>query len=143
VRNSLLTHSNLGAQYAPSHAFLYSFQNVCSDFNSALEINPQLPEALVNRGIAHLQLGQPEKAIHDLEKSAGLIPNNYIVRLKLALAYSRVGDSIRAAHSLHRAVTLNEDIEEEIKGDSELSAIAATNTYRRLTANTIRGRRKS
>ena len=50
------------------------FEESLPDYNKALEIEPTLAKAYINRGIAYSQLGQYEKAIADYEKGLELDP---------------------------------------------------------------------
>jgi tetratricopeptide (TPR) repeat protein len=59
--------------------------------NQALKLKPDLPEGLEVRGSALLALGDPQKAINDLERSADLEPGDPQVHFELAKAYRQVG----------------------------------------------------
>jgi tetratricopeptide (TPR) repeat protein len=47
-----------------------------ADFNRALEIQPSLAEALVNRGIILLTEGKPREALADLDRGIALQPGH-------------------------------------------------------------------
>ncbi|MGL4293261.1 MAG: tetratricopeptide repeat protein, partial [Bacteroidales bacterium] len=49
-----------------------SYINGASDFNKAIELYPDFAEALFNRGLVYLYLGQSQKGIADLSKAGEL-----------------------------------------------------------------------
>ena len=72
-----------GAQKPSSDAHYYfrqgiayyetgQYDNAISDFNKALEINPNYAEAYYNRGIINLRKQEYDKALDDLEKAQSL-----------------------------------------------------------------------
>ncbi len=48
------------------------FASALISFNQALNLKPESPEALMNRGSVYLQTGDKTKAVEDLDKAAGL-----------------------------------------------------------------------
>ncbi|MGC2693733.1 MAG: tetratricopeptide repeat protein, partial [Desulfobaccales bacterium] len=42
------------------------------DYDRALQLHPKTPDILYNRGLAHLQLGQAEKALEDADAAQEL-----------------------------------------------------------------------
>jgi tetratricopeptide (TPR) repeat protein len=60
-------------------------------FSAALKLDPELPEAYINRGIALRRLGQYVEAVEDLDKALKLAPKSPEAFYNRALAYSLSG----------------------------------------------------
>jgi tetratricopeptide (TPR) repeat protein len=69
-------------------------------FNEALAKDPGRTDALVGLGIAQYKEGQTDQAIDSLEKAVQIRPNEPSVRLYLALAYLKRGDTEKAEQQL-------------------------------------------
>lgn len=54
------------------HTELGNAEAALSDFDTAIQQNPDLAEAFGNRGILRSQLGKPELALTDLQQAAEL-----------------------------------------------------------------------
>jgi predicted Zn-dependent protease len=59
--------------------------------NRALKLDPELTQALLARGRASLEMGQPAKAVEDLKKVIALDPEDGTVHFQLARAYRQLG----------------------------------------------------
>jgi Tfp pilus assembly protein PilF len=79
------------------------------DFESAIRVDPQLPVAYTNAGIAYLSLGQVDRAITSLEKAVELEPENQVALTKLAAAYASSDGSSPAAEILAKVATSNSE----------------------------------
>jgi tetratricopeptide (TPR) repeat protein len=65
-------HNNLAyvlRKQGPEH-----YEEALKHYNRALEINPNLAEAYMYRGVLHVQMGNPDLAKHDLVKLKTLNP---------------------------------------------------------------------
>jgi tetratricopeptide (TPR) repeat protein len=69
-------------------------------FNEALAKDPGRTDALVGLGISQYKQGQIEEAIESLEKAVPIRPNEPSVRLYLALAYLKKGNTDQAEQQL-------------------------------------------
>jgi regulator of sirC expression with transglutaminase-like and TPR domain len=61
-------------------------ENCLTDYNKAIELSPDNVYWIIERGFLHIELGNQEKAIIDLEKSQELgVPPEYRQRVEDAL----------------------------------------------------------
>ncbi len=74
--------------------------------SKAIELDPQHAKTYINRGIAHLESGQVEKALEDLSQSLRLTPNA-LCCYNRALAWLEHGDEERALADLNEAICLD------------------------------------
>ena len=82
------------------------YQQAIEELNKAIELNPKLATAYLNRGAAYNSLGQYERAIKDLDKALELDPKNAPAHTNIGLAYYMVGQYDRAVEDLSEAVRL-------------------------------------
>lgn len=118
-----VTRSGLSAQAIKPEAerlhakarLLWGTSDTCEDpekaiayLNSALELEPQYPDALYRRGLAFWQLGHPEEGFEDITKSIQLAPaaEVYAWRSQLLLAEGNIGG---ARQDAERALQLNDE----------------------------------
>ncbi|HET7873107.1 MAG TPA: tetratricopeptide repeat protein, partial [Terriglobales bacterium] len=88
-------------------------QQAIDDFSRALEIDPKMMEALVNRGYVRNDMQDARNAIQDdFEPALKLQPNNAVARLGLAFSYLQ----------LHRS---RESLQEIAKAQKQLGNIGA------------------
>lgn len=83
-----------------------NYQNAISDFNNALKQNPNYPQAIYNRGLAHQQLKKNSDAHDDFLKAAEL--------------YKNKKEHNWAVTSYNRALEINGQSEEALLGRGEL-----------------------
>ena len=88
--------------------------------DEALKLKPDIPEALEVRGSASLALGDPQKAVEDLKKSAALEPGNAQVHFELAKAYRQVGMTQEASTQLG----IYERLQEESHNPEKQSSVS-------------------
>jgi tetratricopeptide (TPR) repeat protein len=92
-------------------------QQAIDDFSRALEKDPKMFEALVNRGYVRNDMQDAQAAIRDFEPALKMNPNSGIARLGLAFSYLQ----------LHRS---REALEETNKAEKLLGSIGATHMAR-------------
>ncbi len=56
---------------------LSQHESALTDFNKAIEINPIYLDALINRGITHVQMGNFEEALDDFNKGLEVTPDSF------------------------------------------------------------------
>ena len=76
------------------------------DLNRAIELDPNLATAYLNRGAAYNSLGQYERAIDDLARAIKLDPRNAGAHTNIGLAYFMVNQYDHSIESLSEAVRL-------------------------------------
>jgi tetratricopeptide (TPR) repeat protein len=92
-------------------------QQAIDDFSRALDKDPKMFEALVNRGYVRNDMQDAQAAIRDFEPALKMNPNSGIARLGLAYSYLQ----------LHRS---REALEETEKAEKLLGSIGATHMAR-------------
>src|SRR6185437_48674 len=63
-----------------------------TDYRKALALNPDMPEAMANLGVALAAVGDFDGAIAEDSRALAHAPNQTAVRMNLALAYYKKGD---------------------------------------------------
>lgn len=76
--------------------------------NSALEIEPEYPDALFRRGLAYWQLGHPEEAFNDLTHAIQLTPAAELYAWRAQLLLTE-GNLAGAQQDAKRALQLNDE----------------------------------
>jgi tetratricopeptide (TPR) repeat protein len=79
------------------------------DHDRALELNPRLTDALLNRGVIHLRQGRHRAAIGDLERALGTTSSRSargVILYNLALVHGARGEREAADASARAAVAL-------------------------------------
>jgi tetratricopeptide (TPR) repeat protein len=92
-------------------------QQAIDDFSRALDKDPKMFEALVNRGYTRNDMQDAQEAIRDFEPAIKMNPNSGIARLGLAFSYLQ----------LHRS---REGLEETNKAEKLLGELGATHMAR-------------
>lgn len=81
-----------------------------ADFDSALEINAELPEAYVNKGILKVRTGQDQEAIDLLTKGLSMDTSRpEIAYYTRAIAYELLGNTRAAYNDYKQAAALKPD----------------------------------
>ncbi|NMC73858.1 MAG: tetratricopeptide repeat protein, partial [Geobacteraceae bacterium] len=134
-----LAHNNIGAYYMDrndcqkavphfleairikeNYAYPYHGLGVCASratpptgamyfFRKALEIDPQLTRALVDRGIFFMRQEKFDSAAHDFEQALRIKPDHEAAHANLGLILLRQGDLARAENHLSAARRINPD----------------------------------
>ena len=81
-------------------------ENVASDNQGAIELNPKDAAAYHNRGIAKQKLGDNQGAIEDYTKAIELVPEYALAYNNRGLAKQKLGDKEGACQDWRRAVDL-------------------------------------
>lgn len=91
-------------------------------FNEALAKDPGRTDAVVGLGISQYKQGQIEEAIGSLEKVVQIRPNEPSVRLYLALAYLKKGDTAQAEQQLTalRSLRIDSRVGDQVQQALEL-----------------------
>ncbi len=76
-------HLNKGDKYSEKG----QWDNAITEYNSALEVNPDLLEALFNRGTAYVEKGMYDKGIEDYSRVIELDPENTLAYWQRSTAY--------------------------------------------------------
>jgi tetratricopeptide (TPR) repeat protein len=99
-------------------------QQAIDDFSRALQKDPKMVEALVNRGYVRNDMQDAQNAVHDFEPAIKMSPNNAIAHLGLAYSYLQ----------LHRSRESLKEIEIAQKGMKDNGAIhmALATAYRQM-----------
>lgn len=94
-RNNAFAYEIRGALFAHLKKYIRAIE----DLNTAIELNPQLIGAYINRGLAYTEKSDHEylKAIDNYNKALELEPNNMVARYNRGIAYNRFGKSEKAA----------------------------------------------
>lgn len=80
-------------------------------FTRALEINPQLAEAYVDRGIAHRYLNETDQAMADFDHAIGLNPNLARAYAARGTIYRLRGDTGRALDDFTKSLALSPNVD--------------------------------
>jgi tetratricopeptide (TPR) repeat protein len=83
-------HHNLGIVYQTQG----KHEPAVEQFSKALGLDPGFSQALPLRGASLLVLRRIPEAIHELERSVELFPEQPLLRVQLARAYARSGDQM-------------------------------------------------
>ncbi len=82
-------------------------ERALSDFNRALEIAPNTPNYLAQRGLTYLRLKEVDKAIADYNKAVELNPRSASIVNDRGVAYLDLKDYARAITDFNRAIELD------------------------------------
>jgi len=83
-------------------------------YSKAIELNPEYISALVNRGVAEMEISQFEKAKSDFEKCVILDPNAGELRGFLVLAELELNENANACNNLQLAVNIGDKVATEL-----------------------------
>src|SRR6185437_12831505 len=99
-------------------------QQAIDDFTRALEKDPRMTEALVNRGYVRNDMQDAQNAIHDFEPAVKADPQNGIAHLGLAFSYLQLH---RSRESVKETETAR-----KILGDNGAIHVALASAYRQM-----------
>jgi Flp pilus assembly protein TadD len=97
------------------------WQPAVNCYAQALELNPKFVPAYVNRGLAYLQLNEPDKAAADFNQAVRREPKNPENYFKLGIAFGRAGMFKEAAHAYSQAIRLKPDFAEALFNRSHIN----------------------
>jgi Flp pilus assembly protein TadD len=86
-------------------------------FEEAVKLNPSNPEAHLSLGKVELASGRVKDAIAELQEALRLSPDNDQAKRLLSKAYSRAGDSKRAASFAEATSNTPANLEDNLLGD--------------------------
>jgi tetratricopeptide (TPR) repeat protein len=78
------------------------------DFDEALRLDPDLPDAFRARGLAHANKGDSDRAIQDLDQAIRLNPNDTYAAYRRGVVYGNKGEYDRAIQDFDRAIRVNQ-----------------------------------
>ncbi len=79
------------------------FDRAIADFDQAIRLDPEYPDAFNNRGVAYAGKGQFDRAIEDYDRAIALDPNYAIAIYNRGLAAQSLGRTDEAAAYFARA----------------------------------------
>ena len=77
------------------------------DFDAALTLAPEFPEAWLLRAEAHSRSGDPVAAARDLQEALRLEPRHWVALLSLSALQDEAGDAAAALRSVRAALAIN------------------------------------
>ena len=89
-----------------------AFEKSISEFDEAINADPDSPDVWFRRGMDYLEHGKNEKAIGDFDEVIKLDPKNAEAYLMRSRAYGSAGDSDRAQSDRARALELDPNVEQ-------------------------------
>lgn len=101
--NAPVAYNSRGIVYSD----LKNYNQALSDFNKAIEINPQYQNAYNNRGIVYQSIHNYTQAINDFNKVIELNPTHSIAYRNRGVAYNSLGRYTQALNDLNIAIELN------------------------------------
>lgn len=101
-------------------------QQANDDFTRAIEKDPKMLEALVNRGYVRNDMQDAQAAIRDFEPAIKMSPDNGIAHLGLAYSYLQLHRSPEALEETERA--------EKLLGEMGATHMARATAYRQMRA---------
>jgi len=83
------------------------FREAVSDFNKAIDVNPEFVVAYLNRGFSYSRMGDFDKAIADYTKAIELNPRYAVAYHNRGFVYRRMGEYDRAILDLTKAIEID------------------------------------
>lgn len=111
--NNPIGYATLGGAYAA----IGDFKQAITNFNKAIELNPELMEAYSSRASAYASIGKFEQAVADCNKVIGLNPNFAAVYYTLAVIDFLEQDYIKSWYNVNKARSLGFGIMPEFLRD--------------------------
>jgi len=91
-------------------AALALYQDAFADYQRAMEVKPELPEAYVGRGNIYFLAEKYDRAIDDYTRALDLnISRDYIAHFNLGMVYEKTGKFENAEENYRRALELRPD----------------------------------
>jgi tetratricopeptide (TPR) repeat protein len=106
VSPSDLIYFNRGAAYGN----LGNHRQAISDYDRAIEINPQYAEAYNNRGAAYGKLSDQRQAISDFDRAIKINPEYAAAYNNRGFAYGNLGNHRQAISDFDRAIKINPEL---------------------------------
>ncbi len=92
---------------AKAEYYLKDYDKAISDYNKAIELNPNFDTAYNNRGFAYDEKGEYDKAISDYNKAIEINPNFDTAYNNRGSAYGKKGDYDKAFDDYNKAISEN------------------------------------
>ena len=102
------------------------------ELNQALENNPNLVDAWLNRGVVFMALGKLNKAEEDLKKAISIDGKSSAAHYNLACLYSVMNKQDLAADSLNAALQNGFSSIDSLRDDPDLSGLRKTKEFRHV-----------
>lgn len=83
------------------------FKKAISDYDKAIDVNPEFVVAYLNRGYSHSRMGEFDNAIADYTKAIELNPRYAIAYHNRGFVYRRMGEYDRAILDFTKAIEIN------------------------------------
>ena len=90
-----------------------NYEQAISEYNRAIEIDPQYVDAYTARGGVYYGEGEFDKAIADFDKAITINPNDGDTYFMRARCLKEIGENQRAISDLERALELDLIVEQE------------------------------
>lgn len=88
------------------HARFYNHEKAIADFNEAISLNPQFPEAFAERAVSLGELGNYSAAIADFNSAIALDPDNINHLYNRGISKSQFGDFTGALEDFESIISL-------------------------------------
>jgi len=88
-------------------------EEALADCTESLRLQPDLPNALVNRGLTYLKLDQPARALADYDAALRLVPRSALALYGRGLAKRKTGDMASGDTDLAAATALSPRVSED------------------------------
>lgn len=99
---------------ALTYFYLENYEKAIVDFDAALALNEE-PYSLINRGYSYYLIGEPEKALNDLNKGLPILPKYALGHYIRSLTYLKLKKKKKACADLKKALELGFN-ENEVDG---------------------------
>jgi tetratricopeptide (TPR) repeat protein len=103
-----------------------------AEFNQALELDPNNPNAYNQKGYAYLRSGNYQEAIDSLKRSLEIDPNFVWGHYNLALAYWAVNERDQAVKEVEEVLRVKPEFRKTIAHDGQFSKFNVSPEYVRL-----------
>jgi tetratricopeptide (TPR) repeat protein len=97
------TYFNRGVEFSQKG----DFKKAVSDYNKAIDVNPEFVVAYLNRGYSYSRMGEFDKAISDYTKAIELNARYAVAYHNRGFVYRRMGEYDRAIVDLTKAIEID------------------------------------